>query len=38
MTSGRTKRFWHRVRNFLLVQLNPSYADPDMDTPERAAE
>lgn len=38
MTSGHTKGFWHRVRNFLLVQLNPSYADPDMDTPERAAE
>ena len=38
MASGRIKGFWHRVRNALLVQMNPSYSDPSMDTPERAAE
>ncbi len=38
MISGRTKGFWRRIRNAVLVQLNPSYADSDMDTPERAAE
>ena len=39
MVSGRIKGFWRRVRNrHLFVQGNPSYADPSMDTPERAAE
>jgi hypothetical protein len=39
VASGRVKGFWRRVRKaHLFVQGNPSYADPSMDTPERAAE
>ena len=39
MVSGRIKGFWRRVRNrHLFSQGNPSYADPGMDTPERAVE
>jgi hypothetical protein len=39
MVSGRIKGFWRRVRNrHLFAQGNPSYADPSMDTPERAGE
>ena len=39
MASGRIKGFWRRVRKaHLFAQGSPSYADPSMDTPERAAE
>lgn len=37
MASGHIKGFWHRVRN-AFHQKNLSYADRNMDTPERSAE
>ncbi len=38
MVSGRIQGFWRRMRNAMLRQGNPDYADPGRDTPERTAE
>lgn len=38
MASGRIRRFWRGMRNAMLRQGNPGYADPGMDTRERTAE
>jgi hypothetical protein len=38
MTSGRLRRLWRRVRINMFGWSHRDYADPDQDSPERAAE
>ncbi len=38
MASGRIRGFWRRVHIAMFGWAHRDYADPDKDTPERAAE